>query len=53
MLTGLPGVMMAHASRHEKWEGTVERVRKDGTNFTARVVMTLRCSGEGSRLGSC
>jgi PAS domain S-box-containing protein len=44
---GLPGLMMGGASEHGKWEGTVERVRKDGSGFTARVVMTLRCSVEG------
>ena len=48
---GLPGLMMGGASEHGKWEGTVERVRKDGSGFTARVVMTLRCSGEGKPIG--
>ena len=48
---GLPWLMMGGASEHGKWEGTVERVRKDGSGFTARVVMTLRCSGEGKPIG--
>ena len=39
---GLPQRTMEHALRHGKWEGTVERRRKDGTRFTAREVMTPR-----------
>ena len=48
---GLPETMMSAASKHGKWEGTVERVRKDGTGFTARVVTTLRRDAEGKPIG--
>jgi PAS domain S-box-containing protein len=48
---GLPEAMMAHASEHGKWEGTVERVRKDGTSFTARVVLTRRHGAGGQPVG--
>jgi PAS domain S-box-containing protein len=48
---GLPGAMMDQASKRGKWEGVVERVRKDGTSFTARVVMTLRCDDDGKPIG--
>ena len=49
--TGVPDAMMAHASAHGKWEGTVERARKDGTTFTARVVMTMRHGADGQPIG--
>jgi PAS domain S-box-containing protein len=39
---GLPQQIMDQALRHGKWEGTVERRRKDGSGFTARVVLTPR-----------
>jgi protein-histidine pros-kinase len=46
--TGLPETIAAIAARDGKWEGTLERVRKDGTRFTARVVVTPRhCGGRG------
>jgi PAS domain S-box-containing protein len=51
VLGGLPGLMMRAASKRGKWEGTVERVRKDGTGFTARVVMTLRRDAGGRPIG--
>jgi PAS domain S-box-containing protein len=51
VVAGLPRVMIDRAVRHGKWEGTVDRVRKDGTNFTARVVMTLRRSETGQPIG--
>lgn len=47
----LPETMMRHAREHGKWEGTVERVRKDGRTFTARVVLTLRRGGDGKPIG--
>jgi PAS domain S-box-containing protein len=47
----LPAAIMAHASEHGLWEGTAERARKDGTTFTARVVMTLRHGAEGEPIG--
>ncbi len=49
--SGMPQAMMDHASEHGKWEGIVDRVRKDGTGFTARVVMTRRCTEDGQPIG--
>ncbi|MDE3189676.1 MAG: PAS domain S-box protein [Acidobacteriota bacterium] len=34
-----------------KWEGVVDRVRKDGTTFVARVVVTPRVDAAGTPLG--
>jgi PAS domain S-box-containing protein len=51
VVAGLPGQMTGTASELGKWEGTVERVRKDGTSFMARVVMTLRRNAEGEPIG--
>jgi PAS domain S-box-containing protein len=39
---GLPGAMLDVAGRDGTWEGTVTRVRKDGSRFAARVVLTPR-----------
>ncbi len=44
---GLPERMMQQALREGKWEGVVERVRKDGSRFTARVVETPRMDAGG------
>jgi PAS domain S-box-containing protein len=48
---GEPQEMMAAALRLGKWEGTVTRVRKDGTTFSARVVLTTRRDREGDPVG--
>ncbi len=40
--TGLPQEMADRTLREGKWEGTVARVRKDGSSFVARVVTTPR-----------
>ena len=48
---GLPKQMMDGALRHGKWEGTVERRRKGGSQFTARVVQTLRRDARGNPSG--
>ena len=50
-LRGMPKAMMSHAREHGKWEGTAERRRKDGTTFTARVVLTLRHGADGEPTG--
>ncbi len=50
VLLGLPGAMAGEATRDGKWEGTVQRVRRDGTEFTARVVVTPR-RGSGGKPG--
>jgi PAS domain S-box-containing protein len=48
---GQPAAMMAAALDAGKWEGVVERVRKDGTRFTARVVLTPRRDQSGAAIG--
>jgi protein-histidine pros-kinase len=48
---GLPQTIAERADRDGKWEGTVERVRRDGGRFTARVVVTPRHSAAGKPLG--
>jgi PAS domain S-box-containing protein len=48
---GLPQMIAARVDRDGKWEGTVERVRRDGGRFTARVVVTPRHSAAGKPLG--
>jgi len=51
MLAGLTDVMMEQALENGKWEGSVERVHKDGTTFTARVVTTPRRGKDGELMG--
>jgi protein-histidine pros-kinase len=48
---GLPRRIIAAAVAHGKWEGTVQRVRKDGSGFTARVVVTPRRDPSGRPVG--
>jgi PAS domain S-box-containing protein len=48
---GTPAAMMEGALEDGKWEGVVERVRKDGTRFTARVVLTPRRNRAGEVVG--
>jgi PAS domain S-box-containing protein len=43
--------IMAAALRDGKWEGTLDRQRKNGTHFTARVVITPRRNGAGKAIG--
>ena len=43
--------MMEIALRDGKWEGTLDRVRKDGQRFTARMVMTPRRDASQKPLG--
>jgi PAS domain S-box-containing protein len=47
----LPQGMIDLALREGKWEGTAERVRKDGSRFMARVVMTPRRDAGGEPKG--
>ena len=51
VLARKPEEMMAAALRLGKWEDTVTRVRKDGTTFPARVVLTTRCDRAGEPIG--
>jgi PAS domain S-box-containing protein len=48
---GLPQMIAARVDRDGTWKGTVERVRRDGSRFTARVVVTARHSAAGKHLG--
>ncbi|MBI4287511.1 MAG: PAS domain S-box protein [Chloroflexi bacterium] len=49
--SGKPRKMMQEALRDGKWEGTLARVRKDGSKFTARVVLTPRRDNKGVPIG--
>ena len=42
VLRGLPQAMMDQALEQGKWEGRVERRRKDASNFIVRVMLTPR-----------
>lgn len=48
---GIPDEMMNTALADGRWEGTVTRLRRDGTRFPALVVMTPRRSRTGEPVG--
>ena len=48
---GKPREMFDAALRDGKWEGTIKRVRKNGQQFTARVVITPRRDATGRPTG--
>jgi PAS domain S-box-containing protein len=48
---GLPLKMMQIALEQHKWEGTIARRRKNGAQFTARVVITPRYNSSGQPVG--
>jgi PAS domain S-box-containing protein len=48
---GLPEEIARTAISDGKWEGVLERVRKDGSRFTARVVTTPRRNAAGEAVG--
>jgi PAS domain S-box-containing protein len=48
---GLPAQIMRTALEKGKWEGTLERKRKDGEQFTARIVITPRRDPAGEPTG--
>jgi PAS domain S-box-containing protein len=48
---GRPREIMAAALEDSKWEGTINRIRKNGNRFTARVVITPRRDGSGRSAG--
>jgi PAS domain S-box-containing protein len=48
---GLAEVMRQAALADGKWEGTVTRVRRDGSQFTARVVLTPMRDRQGEPVG--
>jgi PAS domain S-box-containing protein len=43
--------IMDAALREGKWEGTIQRLRKDGSRFSARVVITPRRGAGGKSIG--
>jgi PAS domain S-box-containing protein len=51
VLAGKHEEIMATALRDGKWEGTISRQRKDGSRFTARVVITPRRDSSGKAIG--
>jgi PAS domain S-box-containing protein len=48
---GKPNEILAAALQAGKWEGTFKRVRKNGEQFTARVVVTPRRDAGGKPIG--
>jgi len=48
---GKPREIMEAALHQGKWEGTINRRRKNGEQFTARLVMTPRVDAEGKPIG--
>ena len=48
---GKPAQILAAAMQDGKWEGTFKRVRKNGEQFTARVVVTPRRDANGKAIG--
>jgi PAS domain S-box-containing protein len=48
---GRPAEILQSALHEGKWEGTIDRVRKDGGRFTARVVITPRRDAAGKPIG--
>jgi PAS domain S-box-containing protein len=48
---GRPRELLEDALRDGKWEGTLGRRRKDGSEFTARVVVTPRRDAAGKPVG--
>ena len=48
---GKPTKIMEAAVRDGKWEGILDRQRRDGTRFSARVVMTPRKNAAGEFVG--
>src|SRR5438309_2271811 len=49
--TGKPEEIREAALRDGSWEGVIERLRKDGRRFMARVVMTPRHDATGKQVG--
>jgi PAS domain S-box-containing protein len=51
LAAGLPPAMRHAALADGKWEGIVAGVRRDGSHFSARVVLTPRRNREGEPIG--
>src|SRR5579859_2816726 len=48
---GLPGRIMAEALDKGKWEGVIQRVRKNGEQFPVHAVLTPRRDSDGIPIG--
>ncbi|MFZ2853350.1 MAG: PAS domain S-box protein [Rhodocyclaceae bacterium] len=48
---GKPAQILAAALESGKWEGTLQRLRKNGERFTARIVITPRLDAAGQPIG--
>jgi protein-histidine pros-kinase len=48
---GLPALVLRQAVAEGKWQGAVDRLRKDGSRFTARVVVTPRIGTNNQQVG--
>ena len=46
-----PQAILEETTREGKWEGKIERIRKDGTRFTTRLVVTCRRGTSGANIG--
>jgi PAS domain S-box-containing protein len=51
MALGKDREIMDIALHHGKWEGTLQRIQKNGAQFTARVVLTPRFDALGKAVG--
>ncbi|MBI2421287.1 MAG: PAS domain S-box protein [Candidatus Hydrogenedentes bacterium] len=51
VLSGRPREILDAALRDGKWEGPIQRLRKDGQRFWARVVITPRLGPDGQPVG--
>ncbi|MCI0712092.1 MAG: PAS domain S-box protein [Chloroflexi bacterium] len=49
--SGLPRQILETSRQEGKWEGTINRLRKNEERFTARVVITPRRNAEGQIIG--
>src|SRR5436309_9995919 len=49
--SGKHAELMEAALRDGKWEGTIDRMRKNGRRFVARVVITPRRNAAGTPIG--
>lgn len=48
---GIPQIMLESALRDGHWEGTVEKLRKNGEIFSSRILVTPRKDGAGRHAG--
>ncbi|HLD66455.1 MAG TPA: EAL domain-containing protein [Pseudomonas sp.] len=48
---GRPGEILASSLREGKWEGCLQRLRKNGERFTVRMLITPRCNASAQVVG--